>query len=150
VAEPPPAGTPDESAPGVAPDQSGSATVPAGVAAERPAFVLHEHLRPRHHFDLRLERDGVLLSWAVPRGLPERADDRRLAIQVPDHELEHLTYQDDTKSIADTGWWEEQDWSPRRLLFALHGRRGTAWYALIRTQRDWLLRRVQPRPARSA
>ena len=123
-----------------------------GAPAEpaRPAFVLHEHLRPRHHFDLRLERDGVLLSWAVPRGLPERADERRLAIQVPDHELEHLTYQDDTKSIADIGWWEEQDWSPRRLLFALHGRRGTVWYALIRTQRDWLLRRVQPKPARPA
>jgi DNA ligase D-like protein (predicted 3'-phosphoesterase) len=101
-----------------------------------PAFVLHEHHQPRHHFDLRLERDGVLLSWAVPRGLPERTDENRLAIQVPDHELEQLTYEDATKSIADHGWWEE------------HGTRGTVGYALIRTERDWLLRRVKPGPGR--
>lgn len=112
----------------------------------RPAFVLHEHHKPRHHFDLRLEHDGVLLSWAVPRGLPETLADRRLAIQVPDHELEHLNYQDATKSIADTGWWEEHDWTARRLLFTLHGRRGAVRYALIRTQRDWLLRRTQTAP----
>ena len=38
--------------------------------SKRPAFVLHEHQKPRHHFDLRLEADGVLRSWALPRGLP--------------------------------------------------------------------------------
>ena len=41
------------------------------VSHHRPAFVLHEHHKPRHHFDLRLEEDGVLRSWAVPRGLPD-------------------------------------------------------------------------------
>ena len=70
-------------------------------------FVLHEHHRPRHHFDLRLEEGGVLRSWAVPRGLPPTPDEDRLAIAVDDHDLDHLTYEDEHKSIADTGRWEE-------------------------------------------
>ena len=61
-----------------------------------PAFVLHEHHRPRHHFDLRLEEGGVLRSWAVPRGLPPTSDEDRLAIAVDDHDLDHLTYEDAT------------------------------------------------------
>ncbi len=113
----------------------------------RPAFVLHEHRKPRHHFDLRLERDGVLLSWAVPKGLPTELGENRLAIQVPDHELAHLTYQDATKSIADIGWWEEHSWTPRRLLFTLHGKRSTVRYALIHTDRGWLLRRTRAEPS---
>lgn len=108
-------------------------------SAERPAFVLHEHQRPRHHFDLRLEENGVLRSWAVPRGLPEHPGANRLAVAVDDHDLDHLTYTDAEKSIADIGWWEEHDRTDRRLLFTLHGRNGDRRYALIRTQRDWLL-----------
>lgn len=108
----------------------------------RPAFVLHEHRRPRHHFDLRLEEHGVLRSWAVPRGLPEVPGEKRLAVAVPDHELEHLTYEDEDKSIADIGWWEEHDRSERRILLTLHGRDGDRRYALIRTTRDWLLHRL--------
>ncbi len=72
--------------------------------AERPAFVLNDHRQPRPHFDLRLEENGVLRSWAVPRGLPTSAGQNRLAVAVPDHDLDHLTYTDDDKLIADTGW----------------------------------------------
>lgn len=116
---------------------------PRVVTSEhRPAFVLHEHRRPRHHFDLRLEEHGVLRSWAVPRGLPEVPGEKRLAVEVPDHELEHLTYEDEDKSIADIGWWEEHDRSERRILLTLHGRDGDRRYALIRTTRDWLLHRL--------
>ncbi len=58
---------------------------------DRPVFVLHEHHRPQHHFDLRLEEGGVLRSWAVPRGLPTDSRHVRLAVPVDDHDLEHAT-----------------------------------------------------------
>ncbi|MEJ3655359.1 DNA polymerase ligase N-terminal domain-containing protein [Pseudonocardia sp. TRM90224] len=112
----------------------------------RPAFVLHEHQRPRHHFDLRLEEDGVLRSWAVPRGLPVRSGANRLAVAVPDHDMDHLTYTDAEKSIADIGWWEEHDRNERRIVFTLHGREGARRYALIRTQQDWLLHLTKEQP----
>jgi DNA ligase D-like protein (predicted 3'-phosphoesterase) len=113
------------------------------VTPDRPAFVLHEHRKPRLHFDLRLEENGVLRSWAVPRGLPSDPADNRLAVEVDDHDLEHLTFEDEDKSIADIGWWEEHDRNERRMVFTLHGREGTSRYALIRTSRDWLLHRTK-------
>ena len=119
----------------MAPDQS------------RRRFVLHEHHKPRHHFDLRLEEEGVLRSWAVPRGLPEDSTDDRLAIAVSDHEIDHLTFQDENKDIADEGTWEEHDRNARRLLFTLHGRDRARRYALIRTDRDWLLHLTKDQPA---
>jgi hypothetical protein len=108
--------------------------------------VLHDHRKPRPHFDLRLEEDGVLLSWAVPRGLPTSSAQDRLAIAVGDHDLDHLTYQDDDKSIADTGWWQDEGSTDRRRLFVLHGREGSVRYALIRTDQDWLLHRTKDQP----
>lgn len=113
----------------------------------RPAFVLHDHRKPRPHFDLRLEQDGVLRSWAVPRGLPSYAGGNRLAIAVADHDMAHLTYTDADKSIADTGWWELHDSNDRRIVFTLHGREGARRYALIRTGTDWLLHLTKDQPA---
>jgi len=115
-------------------------------APGRPSFVLHDHRKPRPHFDLRLEEDGVLRSWAVPRGLPATPSRDRLAVAVGDHDLDHLTYTDEDKSVADTGWWEEHDRTDRRLLFTLHGRAGARRYALIRTDRDWLLHLTKDQP----
>jgi DNA ligase D-like protein (predicted 3'-phosphoesterase) len=112
----------------------------------RPAFVLHDHRVPRPHFDLRLEQDGVLRSWAVPRGLPDSPARNRLAVQVPDHALDHLTYTDENKFIADIGWWEEQDRNDKRFVFTLHGRGAPVRYALIRTDSDWLLHRTKEQP----
>jgi DNA ligase D-like protein (predicted 3'-phosphoesterase) len=117
------------------------------MSAERPIFVLHEHQRPQHHFDLRLEENGVLRSWAVPRGMPTSTQQNRLAIEVPDHELEHATYTDADKSIADSGWWEERDRDDRRIVFTLHGTSGARRYALIRTDTDWLLHLTRDQPA---
>lgn len=103
-------------------------------------FVLHDHRRPSPHFDLRLEEEGVLRSWAVPKGLPDDSTHDRLAIAVDDHELEHAGYEDEHKTIADQGTWVELDRTERRLLFALHGRHGVRRYALIRTGgKQWLL-----------
>ncbi|HEX2358052.1 MAG TPA: DNA polymerase ligase N-terminal domain-containing protein [Micromonosporaceae bacterium] len=111
-------------------------------------FVLHDHRRPRHHFDLRLEEGGVLRSWAVPRGLPDDPADNRLAVAVADHDLEHLTYTDPDKSIADFGTWEEHDRNDRRLVFTLHGQRDSRRYALIRTESDYLLHLMRDQAAR--
>jgi len=114
-----------------------------------PAFVLHDHRRPRPHFDLRLEEGGVLRSWALPRGLPTDPGRNRLAVAVPDHALDHLTYTDEHKFIADLGWWQEESRTERRLLFTLHGREGARRYALIHTDgTSWLahLTKDQPTP----
>jgi DNA ligase D-like protein (predicted 3'-phosphoesterase) len=115
-------------------------------SVNRPAFVLHEHRRPRHHFDLRLEEAGVLRSWAVPRGLPDDPARNRLAIAVADHDLDHLDYTDEDKTIADTGWWEEHERDERRIVFTLHGRKGSRRYALIFTGVDWLLHLNKEQP----
>jgi DNA ligase D-like protein (predicted 3'-phosphoesterase) len=112
----------------------------------RPAFVLHDHRKPRPHFDLRLEEDGVLRSWAVPRGLPPDPGQNRLAIEVADHDMDHLTYEDADKSIADIGWWEEHDRNERRMVFTLHGRGEPRRYALIRTDENWLLHQTKDQP----
>jgi hypothetical protein len=65
---------------------------------------------------------------------------------VPDHALDHLRYEDADKSIADIGWWEEEDRDQRRMLIVLHGRESSVRYALIRTDRDWLLHRTKRQP----
>jgi DNA polymerase Ligase (LigD) len=113
----------------------------------RPSFVLHEHRRPQHHFDLRLEEAGVLRSWALPRGLPTSSSKNRLAVAVDDHDLDHLTYEDADKDIADIGWWEEHDRTARRILLTLHGREGSVRYALIRTESDWLMHLIKDQSA---
>jgi DNA ligase D-like protein (predicted 3'-phosphoesterase) len=112
----------------------------------RPAFVLHEHHRPRHHFDLRLEERGVLRSWALPKGVPTDSREDRLAVEVEDHDLDHLRYEDADKAIADIGWWEDEDRTERRMLFVLHGRTSTVRYAMIRTDQGWLLHRTKAQP----
>jgi len=116
------------------------------AVSARPAFVLHEHRTPRHHFDLRLEEDGVLRSWALPRGLPDGPSQDRLAVSVPDHDLDHLAYEDADKSVADTGWWQEHDRTEHRILLTLHGRSGPRRYALIRTARGWLVHLTKDQP----
>jgi bifunctional non-homologous end joining protein LigD len=57
------------------------------MAAPEPRFVIHEHFARHHHFDLRLEHDGVLKSRAVLKGLPEQSGERRLAIAAGDHAM---------------------------------------------------------------
>ncbi len=112
-------------------------------AARRPVFVLHEHHRPRHHFDLRLEEGGVLRSWAVPRGMPTDSRHDRLAVRVPDHDLDHAAYEDETKRIADTGWWKLEDRNERRFVFVLHGLLDARRYALVTTEQGALLHLVK-------
>ena len=80
----------------------------------------------------------------MPKGLPTDPAHDRLAVAVDDHGLDHVDFEDEHKSIADEGTWEEHDRSPRRLLFSLHGRSGARRYALIHTGgKQWLLHLVK-------
>jgi DNA ligase D-like protein (predicted 3'-phosphoesterase) len=113
-------------------------------------FVVNRHHATTLHFDLRLEVDGVLVSWAVPKGPTLDPAVRRLAIRVEDHELgEHLAYEDERKVVWDAGTYEPAT-DPRpaldrgHLRFAVAGTRLHGEFALSRTRmggdsRNWIL-----------
>ena len=122
-------------------------------------FVVQLHQATTLHYDLRLEVDGVLASWAVPKGPPLDPGDKRLAVQVDDHALEHATYEDDHKSIWDHGTYDnltEQGGAPvdvraaieaGHLKVDLHGTKLDGTFALTRTSmnddlRNWILVKV--------
>ena len=117
-----------------------------------PRYVIQEHYATSHHFDLRLERDGVLLSWAVPRGMPTDPTKKRLAIRVEDHALSHLDYEDPTPvgdggavkvSIWDRGTYETKTFSEDEIVVVLRGERLEGSYAIFRTRDgNWLIHRM--------
>jgi bifunctional non-homologous end joining protein LigD len=115
-------------------------------------FVLHEHFSQHHHFDFRLEHDGVLASWAVPKGLPGAPGERRLAIRVEDHPLSYGDFEGTIPEgeygagevrIADTGTYESLVWSGERIEVVLHGRQFTGKYVLLRFvkagEKNWIV-----------
>ena len=123
---------------------------------QQQRFVLHEHFASHHHFDFRLERDGVLKSWAVPKGLPEKPGERRLAIAVEDHPLDYIGFQGTIPEgqygagevkIKDTGVYEPSIWSDERIEVLLHGRAFSGKYVLIRFKKaggkEWLVLRAK-------
>jgi bifunctional non-homologous end joining protein LigD len=119
----------------------------------RLRFVVNRHHATTLHFDLRLEVDGVLVSWAVPKGPTLDPNARRLAVQVEDHELdEHLTLEDDRKVVWDTGPYQPAaDPGPAlaegHLRFVLAGHKLRGAFALSQTrmggdERNWILVKV--------
>jgi bifunctional non-homologous end joining protein LigD len=124
----------------------------SGAQSSR-SFVVQEHLARRHHFDLRLERDGVLKSWAIPKGLPEKLGDRRLAVQTEDHPLEYGSFEgviprgqygSGMVNIWDRGFHTPILWSDEKIEFLAAGRRLSGRYVLVRMkkateEKDWLL-----------
>lgn len=122
-------------------------------------FVVQKHAARKLHYDFRLERDGVFKSWAVPKGVPEQAGDKRLAIQVDDHALEFGDFEGtiaDGKygagriEVWDRGRYEVGDWQDDHVLFTLHGQRYQGRFRLIRFARGgpraWLLMKCSDPP----
>jgi bifunctional non-homologous end joining protein LigD len=112
------------------------------------SFVIHKHRATRLHYDVRLERDGALPSWAVPRGLPVQPKDRRLAVRTEDHPLEYGSFQGTIPKghygagevrIFDDGWYEDLEWTDKKVSFRLHGRKYPGLeYHFVKTRTDWL------------
>ena len=123
-------------------------------------FVVNRHHATTLHFDLRLEVDGVLVSWAVPKGPSLDPAAKRLAVQVEDHGMEHLDYEGrdedggrvQTKVVWDTGLYEPAEppgpaLAGGHLRFVMAGQKLRGAFALTRTRmggddRNWLLVKV--------
>lgn len=121
--------------------------------SERPIYVIQKHYASRLHYDLRLEHDGVLKSWAVPKEPPREPGQRRLAVQTEDHPLEYADFEGvipegeygaGRVEIWDRGWHEPLKWEEDEILVELHGEKLQGSYCLIRFQpkedpKNWLL-----------
>jgi bifunctional non-homologous end joining protein LigD len=117
-------------------------------------FVVQEHHARRLHWDFRLERDGVLVSWAVPKGVPADPKTNHLAVHVEDHPLGYIDFAGDiptgnygagSVSIWDEGTYETEKWSDREVMVVLHGKRVQGRYVLFRTRgEDWMIHRMDP------
>lgn len=141
-------------------DTDGSGEPAGGPVRRRrgaPRFVVQEHAATRLHWDLRLEHEGVLASWALPRFLPGTSGDNRLAVRTEDHPVEYLDFEGEippghygagTMSIYDRGTFEVLLWEPRKVEVELHGERLTGRWALFPigreggTEREWMIHRM--------
>ena len=122
-------------------------------------FVVQKHAARRLHYDFRLERGGVLASWAVPKGIPLEPGAKALAVHVEDHPLDYATFAGEipvgqygagTVEIWDRGTYEPLAWSEERIEVVLRGERFRGRYLLIRFrrkgEREWLMSRQMDRP----
>jgi bifunctional non-homologous end joining protein LigD len=130
--------------------------VPDSVVAGRtgdPIFVIQEHHARRLHWDFRLERDGVLVSWALPKGVPETTTGNHLAVQTEDHPVEYATFAGEIPkgeygaghvTIWDHGHYDLEKWNDHEVIATLHGRPDGGLgsprrLALIKTGENWLI-----------
>ena len=115
-------------------------------------FVIHEHHAHHLHYDLRLERDGVLKSWAVPKGIPETPGQKHLAVAVEDHPLEYGHFEGEIPkgeygagkvSIWDNGTYDTLEWGAEKIEIRLNGKRLSGIYVLVQFKRagkkEWLV-----------
>ncbi len=136
---------------------------PEPVPKAKPAtgqdntFVIQEHHARRLHYDFRLERDGVLVSWAVPKNLPETTSANHLAVHTEDHPLEYATFEGSIPKgeygagkviIWDSGTYDTEKFNDStekgEVIVTLHGSRISGRYALIQTNGDqWLAHRMK-------
>ena len=132
---------------------------------DAPIFVVQRHDARRLHYDFRLERDGVLLSWAVPKGVPLEAGDRALAVHVEDHPLEYAKFHGEipqgqygagSVEIWDDGTYELlEEKKNGQLKVRLHGRRLDGTWTLVPAHLDgkeqnWLIIRSHDEDAAPA
>lgn len=159
-------------------EPAGGGPAPGAAEPPRPVFVVQKHAASSLHYDFRLELDGVLKSWAVPKGPSLDPADKRLAVMTEDHPLEYATFEGvipegeyggGTVLVWDTGWWEpDMAWIDKakeayladpttaitkgELKFVLHGSKLTGSWALVqmkgRGEKNWLLIKHRDQAAR--
>jgi bifunctional non-homologous end joining protein LigD len=122
----------------------------------RARFVIQEHHARRLHWDLRLERDGALASWAVPNGIPDDPGANRKAVRTEDHPIEYLEFEGDipagqygagTMKVWDRGTYECHKFRDDEVMVTFHGERVKGRYVLFRAGRepqDWMIHRMDP------
>ena len=123
---------------------------------DRPVFVIQEHHARALHWDFRLEHDGVLVSWALPKGVPEDPATNHLAVHTEDHPLEYGSFEGDIPkgeyggghvSIWDHGDYELEKWTGTEVKVVLHGSRARGRYVLFATRgKNWMIHRMDPAP----
>jgi DNA ligase D-like protein (predicted 3'-phosphoesterase) len=114
-------------------------------------YIIHEHHASRLHWDLRLEKDGVLKSWAVPKEPPQEPGIRRLAVQVEDHPFEYGSFEGTipegeygagTVKIWDLGTYDTHTWTEEKIYITIHGMKLNGGYELIQFkkagEKEWL------------
>jgi bifunctional non-homologous end joining protein LigD len=117
-------------------------------------FVIQEHHARRLHWDFRLEREGVLVSWALPRGVPHDKGEKRLAVHTEDHPLDYIDFEGEIPkgeygagkvTIWDSGTYEAEKFEPEKVVVTLAGERVSGRFALVKTKGDdWLILRMDP------
>ena len=121
-----------------------------------PAFVIHEHHASHLHWDLRLEMNGVLKSWALPKIPPRAKGIKRLAIQVDDHALSYGKFEGEIKEgygkgivkIWDNGKYKLIDRKQNKIVFELEGKKLHGKYVLVKTNfgkkpgKSWLFMKI--------
>jgi bifunctional non-homologous end joining protein LigD len=122
-----------------------------------PTFVIQEHHARALHWDFRLERDGVLVSWALPKGLPMDPETNHLAVHVEDHPFEYGKFEGTIPkgeygagqvTIWDHGTYETEKWRTDEVMVVLHGKRASGRYVLFPTgDKNWMIHRMDPAPA---
>ncbi len=133
---------------------------PSGTSAEQTSpdgsarFVVQEHHARALHWDLRLERDGALASWAVPKGIPTDPRRNHRAVHTEDHPIEYLEFEGDipkgqygagTMTVWDRGTYATEKFRPDEVIVVLHGERVQGRYALFQTDGDnWMIHRMDP------
>ena len=140
----------------------GATPEPAGEKATEPAFtgrfVIQEHHATSLHWDLRLEHEGVLASWAVPKGIPPDPRVNNLAVHTEDHPMEYLDFHGEIPEgnygagrmfLWDTGTYDclkwQEDEAKGEVMFELHGERARGKHVLFRTGgNQWMLHRMDP------
>jgi bifunctional non-homologous end joining protein LigD len=122
------------------------------------SFVIQQHHATALHWDFRLERDGVLVSWAVPKGVPTDPSVNRLAVHVDDHALDYAKYAGPiaagqygagSVSIWDSGTYVTEKWTDREVKVVLSGQRVQGRFVLFATGgKNWMMHRMDgpPRP----
>jgi bifunctional non-homologous end joining protein LigD len=117
-------------------------------------FVVHEHHARRLHWDLRLEHEGALASWAIPNGIPEDPKHNRKAVHVEDHPLSYIDFEGTIPAgsygageitVWDHGSYSCEKWEPGKVVVVFDGKRLRGRYALFRagrSEQDWMIHRM--------